>query len=159
MQARMTKDGDAILVHLAGRVDVETAEPFRKACFSRLIGQKVIFSFRELSFVGSSGIIPFLETLQTFAQTNQFGMKFCYVGSEFKKVLAATPLGAVEMFENEALAVTAYVVSAGGPLTVATIPVVMASETAPTAETKIASVFAALDGSETIGKENSDKVV
>lgn len=108
MQAKVTTQGDWVIVHLIGRLDVETAGPFRQVCLSQLTDKKVIFNFRNLSFVGSSGILPFLETMQDFMRINRQGMRFCGVGSEFRKVLAATSLNAVEVFENEIVAASTF---------------------------------------------------
>lgn len=104
MQARITQDGEWVVVHLMGRLDVETAGPFRQACLSQLVDKKVIFNFRDLSFVGSSGILPFLETMQDFMKTNRRGLRFCGVGSEFQKVLSATSLHVIEVFDSEVAA-------------------------------------------------------
>lgn len=108
MQVRTSQAGECVIVHLIGKLDVETAVPFRRACMEHLAGKKVVFNFKDLSFVGSSGILPFLETMQDFLRVNPNGFRFCSVGSEFKKVLSATVLGAVEIFENETLAATSF---------------------------------------------------
>lgn len=108
MQARMIREGEIVVVHLSGRVDVETAEPFRDVCLKRLIGCPVVFDFQALSFVGSSGIIPFLETMQQFHFKNVKGIKFSGVGSEFQKVFSATPLNVVEIHASASLAVEAF---------------------------------------------------
>ncbi|MES2966026.1 MAG: STAS domain-containing protein [Bdellovibrionota bacterium] len=109
MQARMIRENNVIVVHLSGRVDVETAVPFRDACLNRLAGQKVVFDFKALSFVGSSGILPFLETMQAFNIANPGNTKFSGVGSEFRKVFAATPLSVIEIHETATGAVHAFV--------------------------------------------------
>ena len=108
MQAKVTTEGEWVVVHLIGRLDVETAGPFRRACLEQLTDKKVIFNFRHLSFVGSSGILPFLETMQDFMRTNRQGIRFCGVGSEFHKVLAATSLQTIEVFENEKIAASSF---------------------------------------------------
>lgn len=109
MQAKISHHGEIVVVRLSGRVDVETAEPFRKACLDHLIEKKVVFDFKELSFVGSSGILPFLETMQTFETRNANGFKFSSVGSEFKKIFAATSLQTIEIFETHLLAIQAFI--------------------------------------------------
>jgi anti-anti-sigma factor len=108
MQASVTREGEIVILHLSGRVDVETAEPFRKVCLGQLLGNKVVFDFRSLGFVGSSGILPFLETLQEFANRNSPGVKFSGAGVEFKKVFAATTLNVIENFETHQLATHAF---------------------------------------------------
>jgi anti-anti-sigma factor len=108
MQARVAREGEIVVIHLEGRVDVETAEPFRKACLGQLLGSKVVFDFRSLSFVGSSGILPFLETMQEFSNRNSVGFKFSGVGTEFKKVFAATTLNVIEIFDTHQQAVDSF---------------------------------------------------
>lgn len=108
MQARISRQGEVVVVHLSGRVDVETAEPFRDACLNQLVELKVVFDFQNLSFVGSSGILPFLETMQEFAGRNANGFKLCGVSSEFRKVFASTPLHVIQIFENHHQAIQAF---------------------------------------------------
>lgn len=108
MQARINREGEIVVVHLSGRVDVETAEPFREACLNQLLAHKVVFDFKQLSFVGSSGLLPFLETIEEFAGRNSNGFMFCGVGSEFRRVFSSTTLGAVQIFDNHSQAVQAF---------------------------------------------------
>lgn len=108
MQARVENRGDITIVHLIGRVDIETAGPFRKACLTQLIGKKIVFNFTKLSFVGSSGLIPFFECLHEYGDKNEFGLKFCGMGLEFRKILSATPLVRFEVLESEQQAVLSY---------------------------------------------------
>jgi anti-anti-sigma factor len=129
MQARIARVGEIVVVHLNGRVDVETAEPFRRACNEFLLKEKVVFDFKDLGFVGSSGILPFLETMQAFAQKNANRFKFSGVGSEFKKVFAATSLNTVEIYDTHQQAVHAFV----SPPVYAPPPVVSSAAGAPMA--------------------------
>ncbi len=131
MQVKVTTQGDWVVVHLIGHLDVETAEPFRQACLSQLTDKKVIFDFRSLSFVGSSGILFFLETMRDFMRTNRQGMRFCGVGSEFRKVLAATSLNAVDVFENENLAASPFEHAGPGAAASAVVAAPTASGDAP----------------------------
>lgn len=108
MKARIQREGEVIIVHLAGHVDVETAAPFRDVCLSRLKWDKVVFDFRELNFVGSSGLLPFLETMQDFSQTNPNSFKLCGVSSEFQRLFASTSLANIEIYETGEEAASAY---------------------------------------------------
>jgi len=108
MQAKMVNANDCVVVHLIGRLDVESAAPFRRALMEQLKDQKVVFDFRQLSFVGSSGIIPFLETMQDFAQQNAGRLRFCGVGSEFKRILSATTLNVIETYDHVTLAIESF---------------------------------------------------
>src|SRR5580698_1019861 len=101
MQAKIRKDGDITVVELKGRLDFETAEPFRETCQDVLTNSKVVFNLAELSFVGSSGIGAFVNTLMEFSKNNPVPPKFCNVKSEFRKVFKATDEGAFQIFDDE----------------------------------------------------------
>ncbi len=108
MQARLKTEADIKIVELFGRVEIEGSESFKQNCLNALVGQKVIFDLAGLNFVGSTGILAFLEGLQDFAMQNPNRFKFCHVGSEFKKIFAATSLNCIEIFESLQMAITAY---------------------------------------------------
>lgn len=109
MQARVSNDGEVVIVHLLGRIDMESADGFRKVCLEKFAQAQVVFNFQSLSFVGSSGILPFLETMQAFKSANTRGFKFSNVGTEFRRLFAATPLHDVLIYENFQLASRSFV--------------------------------------------------
>ncbi len=108
MQARFKTEADIQIIELFGRVEIEGSESFKQSCLNTLVGRKVIFDLAGLNFVGSTGILAFLEGLQEFAMQNPNRFKFCHVGSEFKKIFAATSLNCIEIFESLQMAVVAY---------------------------------------------------
>lgn len=108
MQAKVQIRGEVTIVELKGRVDIEVTEAFRKQCLGALMGRKVVFDLSGLNFVGSTGILPFLESMQDFAIKNPHAYKLCQVGSEFKKIFLATSLSHIEIFENVDMAAHAY---------------------------------------------------
>ena len=108
MQARLKTEADIKIIELFGRVEIEGSESFKQNLLKNLMGQKVIFDLSGLNFVGSTGILAFLEALQDFAMQNPNRFKFCHVGSEFKKIFAATSLNCIEIFEAMPMAVSAY---------------------------------------------------
>lgn len=136
MRARLEiRETGITIVHLGGRLDVESAAMFRDACLSStsaLLNQKVVFDFSQLSFVGSTGILTFLEAIQKFSNINVEGCKFSSVGSEFRKVFAATPLQTIGIYENSELAVLAYNSPEAAPL-------ILAAEAAPLAASGVES--------------------
>lgn len=108
LQARVERDGEIMVVRFHGRIDIESAHPFRQACRTHLKNQKVVFDFHQLNFVGSAGILPFLEAMQEFATLNPNGIKFSGIGVEFERVLSATSLQTVERWAKDTDAVDAY---------------------------------------------------
>lgn len=100
MQARFSEQAGVVVVELIGKMDVEAAVPFREACLKRLSGRKVVFDLRALSFVGSSGIVPLLESILGFAERAAAGVTFSGAGPEFRKILSATALQAFGAHET-----------------------------------------------------------
>lgn len=100
MQARLKKQNEITIVALSGRVDVETAEPFRAVCLKEFRGLQLVFDFAGLNFVGSQGILPFLETFQVLQETNPGSFRFSGMGIDFRRVFEATPLSTIGAFET-----------------------------------------------------------
>ena len=105
MQAKIRKDGDITVVELRGRLDFETAEPFRETCHDILSNSKVVFNLAELSFVGSSGIGAFVNTLREFTKA-----------SPVRKVFKATDEMVFQIFDDEQTAVVSFNEVAPPPL-------------------------------------------
>ena len=108
MQAKIRKDGDVTVIELKGRLDFETAEPFRETCEEILSNSKVVFNMSGLSFVGSSGIGSFVSTLREFSRRAPVAPRFCNVKSEFKKVFKSTDEEAFRIFDSEQLALQSF---------------------------------------------------
>lgn len=107
MQALIKKHGDVTVVELTGKLDFETAEPFRQTCLDNLSNNKVVFNLTELSFVGSSGIGAFVTTLKQFAKVSPVSPKFCYVKSEFRKIFQSDEQP-FEIFDDLQTAISAF---------------------------------------------------
>lgn len=108
MQAKIKKDGDVTVVELSGKLDFETAEPFRETCQDVLLNNKVVFNLKDLNFVGSSGIGVFVNTLKEFTQKNPVPPKFCNVKSEFRKIFISSEDPSFQVFEDEKTAVKSF---------------------------------------------------
>lgn len=101
MEAKVKEDGEYLVIYLAGIIDLDSIDPFRQTCQKHLVNQKVLFNLNSLSFVGSSGITSFLETLTEYAKNSIHGLKFAEVSSEFKKIFEANLEENYELFESE----------------------------------------------------------
>ena len=109
MQASFAKLGEVVVVELAGRLDFETSEPFRRTCLERLVREKVVFDLRRLNFVGSLGLKDFVSTLEDMTQNSASGVRFSGVSSEFRRLFEASNLEGREIFETTAQAVQSFV--------------------------------------------------
>ena len=89
MKTNIKQNGNILVVNVRGHLTVNDADRLKAICGERLKKQKILFNLKELSFVGSSGVSVFHETLSALKKRNV--LKMCCVSSEFKRV-----------FDNEA---------------------------------------------------------
>jgi anti-anti-sigma factor len=108
MEANFKVQGEVLVVELKGRLDFETAVPFRRTCLEKLISEKVVFDLRALNFVGSLGVKDFVETMGHMARQSQTGVKFCGVSSEFRRLFEASGMGTYQFFDNRDKAVESF---------------------------------------------------
>lgn len=110
MKACAHNEGDVLVVDLSGRVDLETAEPFRHVCLSNLVKKKVIFNLSDLNFVGSNAIVPFLKTMKAYQNRSKATLKMCGVKSEFLRIFAAHFPTGLEVYEDQKQALNSFLI-------------------------------------------------
>ena len=104
MQAKIKKENSAFIIHLSGKVDFDSSEPFRKTILNHLNDSDVVFNMRDLDFVGSNGITPFIDTLKTLCQGTRGRVRFCYLSSEFVRLFEASDIPFGVNFQDEVTA-------------------------------------------------------
>ena len=109
MEAKIKQESDVQVIRLSGRMTLDTVNQFQTACLTKLINSKIVINMRELSFVGSNGIIIFLETLGQLAEAKTSCVKLCGVRSEFLKVFAANEMNMIEVYEDERKALVSFI--------------------------------------------------
>lgn len=92
------------VIDISGRLDVETTLTFRNTS-QKLANKRVTFNLKKLSFVGSTGIVPFIDAIKACVTEHHSRINFCDVGIDFLKVLQASQLRLVPCFEVEQKAV------------------------------------------------------
>ncbi len=108
MEAWIEREGDVVVVHLKGRVDYESTEPFRSHCVRHLAHEKVVFNLEQLAFVGSIGITDFVQTMTRLSAENAGGIKFASVGVEFRRVFEASEIRQLEIYDSTNRALMAF---------------------------------------------------
>lgn len=100
MEVKFEEIGESMMVvHLKGRIDLETIEPF-VSWVNHLRNHEVIFNMRDLSFVGSNGITAFVDSMRSLAKHSTKSIKFCCVSSEFRRIFGATLAQEVEIHDD-----------------------------------------------------------
>ena len=115
MKVRVTSREQVLIVDLIGKIDFESMKAFRIFCNEQLSADKIIFDFKDLNFVGSSGIGCLVEAIQTLLKQPTRRLGFCQMRSEFRRIFAAGELREVPVFET--LNETMMALAQGLPIT------------------------------------------
>lgn len=86
MEASVNWEDNVIIVKLSGTLDFDKAYEFKKKSLRHFIQNKVVFSIKDLNFVGSTGMSSFIETLSEISVKNPNGVLVCDVGLEYKRL-------------------------------------------------------------------------
>jgi len=100
MQAKVENRDGIFVVNLSGHMDFESADSLKTNCLKTLGNHEVIFNMKELSFVGSSGIGPFLELLSELSKTLGPKFKICSVGTEFMRMFESSSVDGIEIYRD-----------------------------------------------------------
>jgi anti-anti-sigma factor len=111
MKARIRNTKASIIISIDGKVDYETQDEVCKIINSTISKNKenpgnrnVVLNFKNLEFVGSSGITQFVQSLKSIQQNTDVVPKYCGVRSEFKKIMKAFEAATdFDFFDDEAL--------------------------------------------------------
>ena len=100
MQTQIIQNGEITIVTVSGRLDIDKAPLFKQACLTQLKGRKVIFSLQNFSFVGSTGISQFFQTLQEVNQLNQKSCRIVGLNADFRRITDYTRMNELEVHES-----------------------------------------------------------
>jgi anti-anti-sigma factor len=111
MKARIKNTEASIIISIDGKVDYETQDEVCRLINSTISKNKgnqanrnVILNFKNLEFVGSSGITQFVQSLRSIQQNTDFTPKYCGVRSEFKKIMKAFDTATdIDFYDDEGL--------------------------------------------------------
>lgn len=115
MEAKLKSLGEIAIVSIRGNLDIEETQPFREVCMKHLSAKKVIFNMEDATFVGSTGIHSFLETIKDLNGLSSYGVKVVGVKSEFRRLIMNLELTGVEIHDSETAAITSYFNPANQP--------------------------------------------
>jgi anti-anti-sigma factor len=111
MKARTKTSEDSIVLYIDGKIDYETQDEvcsFINKTIERNkkdeTPKKVVMNFKNLDFVGSSGITQFVQSLKQIHTDTHVTPKYCGVRSEFQKIMKAFDAeNEFEFYDDEAL--------------------------------------------------------
>lgn len=105
MEAKLTAHDDVTIITIRGVLNIEHTQPFREICIKHFLKKKIIFNMTSASFVGSTGIQPFLDAVKLVTEENKHGLKIVGVGSEFRRIFQNIESEHLHFFEDESSAI------------------------------------------------------
>lgn len=99
---------DIVIIHLKDFLNFETSIIFEKDYLSTVYSKKVIFDFEHLQFVGSCGLVAFVQTLNKFCQYHQPRPRFACVSPEFVKFMDVNGFGSDDFYDSIDSAIRSY---------------------------------------------------
>ncbi len=109
METKLKNQGEVTIITIQGALDIEKTQPFREACIRLLLNKKVIFNMERASFVGSTGLQAFLETIRTLSEESQHGLKVVGVQAEFKRIFQNLEIRQLQIHDSEEGALSSFV--------------------------------------------------
>lgn len=96
MKAKLSSHEDSLIISIDGKIDYETQDAVCDFIGSTIernqrdhAAKQIIVNFKNLDFVGSSGITQFVQSLKGIHNDTHFTPKYCGVKSEFQKIMKA----------------------------------------------------------------------
>lgn len=92
MQASIQSLNGIVIFRLEGQLDYESVDKFHHQSVDKLKAQSLIFCFKKVSFVGSTAIYPFFETLAVLEGQNANRIKVSGMSSELRRIFEVSPV-------------------------------------------------------------------
>jgi anti-anti-sigma factor len=108
MELKLLMDGKISVVSLSGRIEVEKAQHFKKACLQNFKDKNIVFCMKSLNFVGSSGIQSFFSILNELNTSKKMNVKITGLSPDFQRVLQFSDCSTLEVHEDIDKAVKSF---------------------------------------------------
>jgi anti-anti-sigma factor len=108
MEAKIKNQGEITIIAIRGALDIEKTQSFREVALRHLLNKKVIFNMEKASFVGSTGLQAFVETVKTLSEGGQHGLKMVGAQPEFLRIFQNLEIQQLQMHESEAGALSSF---------------------------------------------------
>ena len=108
MKVEIDAHNEIVVMHLKGFLNFETAILFERNYLLETHSKKIIFDFEKLQFVGSCGLMAFIQTVSKFCRYHQPQPRFVGVGPEFLRLMEASGFNFENFYESLDLAIRSY---------------------------------------------------
>jgi anti-anti-sigma factor len=100
MDAKVENSNGVYVINLSGQMNFETADQLKTQCLKNFSSHDIILNLKELNFVGSSGITPFLELIDELAKSLGNRFKICSVGVDFMRLFQSSDADGIEIYKD-----------------------------------------------------------
>jgi anti-anti-sigma factor len=107
--ARLKNEGEVTIISIQGSLDIEQTQPFKETCIKHFLNKKLVFNMEGASFVGSTGLKAFLDTVQMLSEESAFGLKIVGLRPEFRRILQNMEIRTLQIHESLETAVQSFV--------------------------------------------------
>lgn len=109
LKTNISHEGDITILEFQGKLNFEDTVQLHEDISALLqLNRQVVIDFNELDFVGSSGIVGFLQTIREVGLKHGRMPRFCNVGREFRQILEALRIGADSIHESRTAAAASF---------------------------------------------------
>lgn len=108
MELKLLIDGEISVVSLSGRLEMEKAQQFKKACLQNFQDKNIVFCVKSLNFVGSSGIQSFFSILNELNASKKMNLKITGLSPDFQRLLQFSDCANLEVHEDIDRAVKSF---------------------------------------------------
>ncbi len=108
MDAKLDKKGEISIITIQGPLNIDKTHSFREYCIRNFVGQKIIFNMHNATFVGSTGLQAFFETVRTLNEESEHGLKLVGLKPEFRRIFQNMELSKLQIYDSLDGAVTSF---------------------------------------------------
>jgi anti-anti-sigma factor len=109
MEAKIKNQDGIAIINITGRLAIEYTQAFRQVCNAKFGQGQVIFNLEGATFVGSTGIQHFIETIKDVHSRNQQGLRVVCGKPEFLRIIQNIEVKDLQIYSNEIAAINSFV--------------------------------------------------
>jgi anti-anti-sigma factor len=101
VEASVKSQGGITIVKIDGALAIERTQSFREVCLRNFLNKKIVFNMEGTTFVGSTGLQAFIDTIKTLSEENLHGLKVVGARPEFKRIFQNLEFQKLQIHDSE----------------------------------------------------------
>lgn len=109
LKTNICHEGDITFLEFQGKLNFEDTAQLHDDIGTLLkMNRQVVIDFNDLDFIGSSGIVGFLQTIRDVGVAHGRMPRFCNVGKEFRRMLDSLKFQPESILEDRKAATASF---------------------------------------------------